>query len=176
VCEICGGSRHVYTGDGWARCVCLTEEIAKKQLGIFYTATPAKKTELSRLVSKDVIIEASLAEARPHVARAILDLQESGKSVLAMDCYSLLEILLDKDEEFTTTAQVAQHDLLILLMGFGEPRNRYLPDLILQILGRREILRLPTWILLGIDRTSVAGKYGADVAQKLSSFRKARMR
>jgi hypothetical protein len=50
---------------------------------------------------------------------------------------SLLEILLDKDEEFTTTAQVAQHDLLILLMGFGEPRNRYLPDLILQILGTR---------------------------------------
>ena len=53
------------------------------------------------------------------------------------DAYRLIEIFVEKDDELDTNAMAVDADLRVLLLGFGEPRNRYLPELAVQVLSRR---------------------------------------
>lgn len=177
-CEFCDGQGHLYdqASNTWSRCACIREQVRAQQLGIFYTPAPARKTPLADLVGVNALIEGPLQSLRPHVAKVLLTMAEEGKKVVAMDCYRLVEIFLEKDEEFDTTTQTIDCDLLILLVGFGDPRNRYLPELVNQALGRREVLRLPTWVVLGIGMDSVGLKYGAELAEKFGTFKRVKMR
>jgi hypothetical protein len=92
-----------------------------------------------------------------------------------MDAYRLIEIFLGQDEEFETQAAVTDTDLLIMLLGFGDPRNKYLPELLLQTLNRRELIMRPTWIILGLPLDQLGIKYSTQVYDRVSRMRKVRV-
>jgi len=173
--ERCGDTGHLKMEDGsWTRCTCLQLELNQKKLGAMYTENPKIKTDLEKMKRDNTIIEGPLATIRKHVARVLLDMSERGESFLTMDAYRLIEIFLEKDEEFETTSGATDADLLVLLLGFGDPRNRYLPELILQTISRRELIREPTWIILGLPMGILSTKYGEQLAEKLKTFKTVR--
>lgn len=169
----CGKTGHyLKEGVGWIRCECLQEDLRKRELGIFYCDEPMKNTPMIGVMEKNCVIEGSLTTLRKHVSGVMLKAQEQKKSVRVMDAYRLMDIFLEKDQEYKSTSESTDVDLLILLLGFGDPRNRYLPELIVQVLQRRALLALPNWVILGIEQSQVAGKYSSDLASILSTFRK----
>lgn len=176
--ERCGKSGHFLDAQGnWQRCKCLRLEIAARRLGQFYCESPAEKTQLTDLYIQgiDLLVEGPLTAIRPHVARVLLDLAEANKTFTTMDAYRLIEVFLEKDEEFDNTYQCISGDLTVILLGFGDPRNRYLPELLLQAISRRELLRRPTWIVLGLNKNMLSTKYSVDLAEKLGTFKKVKI-
>lgn len=163
----CGKTGHFLQDGKWERCACLVKELNKQRLGIFNTADVQKKTPLTALVNTDTVIEGPISVIRQHVARVLLDLIAQEKTFGTMDAYRLVEIFLDKDEEFQTSQDLAGFDLFILLLGFGDVANRRLPDLVNQALNRRELVQKTTWVILGLPLPSVAGRYDASLGERL---------
>jgi len=174
-CPKCGGRGHVLVDGVWHRCACLQRKVDKQKLGVFDTEQVERNTPLLGLVNQNTLIDGPLGVVRSHVAGALLHLSEQGKTYGAMDAYRLVEIFLDKVEEYKSTQDLAEFDLFIMLMGFGDIANRRLPEIILQALNRRELVQKPTWIVLGIPLNSVAGRYDAAVYERIAQFRKARV-
>jgi len=175
--DVCGKTGHVRDQEGnWQRCQCLVGELEKRRLGPFYCSEPVVSTPLVTVTEKTCLLEGSLQSLRPHIAGAITFLESKGKTVRYMDAYRLIEIYLEKDPEFQTTAEGTEADLLIFLVGFGDPRNRYLPELLIQAIDRREVLDKPTWVLLGIPLTGIATKYSEQLFDKLSAMKPVRLK
>lgn len=173
----CGKSGHFTDAQGnWHRCKCLQLEIAERKLGQFYCTDPEIKTQLTSLTGRDLCLEGPLASIRRHVARVLLDMGEAGKTYTTMDAYRLIEVFLEKDEEFDNTYQAIQGDLTIILLGFGDPKNRYLPELLVQAVLRRQLLRKPTWVCLGLDRNQISTKYNVVLSDLLASFKRVQFR
>jgi len=171
--EICGRTGHVRAPDGsWSRCHCLNKEMEKRRLGPFFCDNPIKTSPVMTFIDRSCLFTGSLSSLRPHVAGVIQNLEAKGKSVRYMDAYRLIEIYLEKDPEFQTTSEGTEADLLIFLVGFGDPRNKYLPELLVQAIDRREILSKATWVILGIPLSQVAGKYNEQLYDKLNSLKK----
>lgn len=173
--ERCGQTGHYRDEKGnWHRCECLSLEIAGRRLGTFFCEKPLEKTPLTGLLAQGVnlLIEGPLSVIRLHVARVLLAMGDAGQTFTAMDAYRLIEIFLEKDAEFDTTYQSITGDLLIILLGFGDPKNRYLPELLVQAVQRRELLRKPTWVVLGIDKSQISTKYSVSLEQMLGQFKK----
>jgi hypothetical protein len=165
--ERCGATGHYFTGAGYVRCPCLQLELNRRQLGSMYCPDPLEKTQLEAVKKKDLVIEGPLATIRKHVARILLDMAARHESYITMDAYRLIEIFLKQDEEHENLYATVEADLLIILLGFGDPRNRYLPELVLQALSRREITYKPTWMILGMEKKQVAGRYSQELAEKI---------
>lgn len=156
---------------GWERCPCLVLEINQQKLGALFTTSPIVNSPLLKLTDTNLVIDAPLATVREHVAGVLL--ADSKRSFITMDAYRLIEIFLDQDEEFKTANPTTETDLFILLMGFGDPRNKYLPELIIQVLSRRELTSKPTWVVLGIGLEQVGVKYqSAQLEDKLRTYKK----
>jgi len=169
----CGTTGHYRNEKGnWERCRCLTLEINERRLGQMFDLNPKEKTPLKSKTNLNLIIEGPLSTIRPHVAGALLHLVERKESFVIIDAYRLIEIFLEKDEEFSTSRPVVEAELLVMLLGFGDPRNSYLPDLILQVLNRRELTRKPTWVIMGIELSRVGQKYSQVLQDKISEFEK----
>lgn len=166
----CGRTGHYFDGERWKRCECLIQERNRRMLGTMFTEDPVDHTKLTGRRKENLVLTGPLAQIRKHVARVLLDMVEEGKTWLTMDVYRLIEIFLDQDKELDTLAATIEKDLLILLVGFGDPKNKYLPELLLQATSRRELLGKPTWVILGIDHKQVAGRYGTDVSKKLDEY------
>lgn len=171
----CGKSGHYLGEDGkWHRCKCLQLEISARKLGQMYCDNPHDKTLLTGLLGKgeNLLLEGPLTAIKPHVSRVLLDLLEKGISFTILDAYRLIEIFLEKDAEFDTTTQSITADLMIILLGFADPKNRYLPELLMQAIQRRELLQRPTWVVLGVDRNLISTKYSTDLADALARFKR----
>lgn len=156
----------------WVRCSCLEESIYKRDLGIFATKTPKLETKLLTLVDKPLIIEGPLNTVRPHIAGVILGLKRQGKSFASTDAYRLVDIFLDKDQDFSNSAMISDYDLYVMMLGFAEVKNQRLPDLICQVLARRELLQKPTWVILGMPYGQVAQRFTSDVHDRMKDFQK----
>lgn len=172
----CGATGHRLIEGKWCRCPCLEEEIKERALGPMYSPDILADTKLSQKKGLNTTIEGSLAGIRKHVGRVLLDLKKDGKTWLTLDAYRLLEIFLGEDPDIDNQHAAVSPDLLILLLGFADPRNRYLPELILQTLARRELVRLPTWVILGVPRETIATKYSSQLAERLDTFGKAEIK
>jgi len=171
--EDCGKTGHVRDPNGnWHRCKCLTQEVDRRRLGPFFCESPITSTPAMSQVEKSCLFTGSMSSLKPHVAGVIQNLELKGKTVRYMDAYRLIEIYLEKDPEFQTTTEGTDADLLIFLVGFGDPRNRYLPELVIQAVDRREILGKATWVILGIPLSQVAGKYSEAMYDRLNSLKK----
>lgn len=168
----CGPGGHIREGGIWKRCPCLENEVREKYLGVMYCKSPILKTNLRKKIQDNLVLEGSLSELRPHVSGAMLNLKDAKKSVVTIDAYRLIEIFLEKDEQYKNSQFALDADLLILMLGFGDPPNRYLPELLNQVLNRRNLLRLPTWIVMGVSLSSVPGKYNQALFNTLSEFEK----
>lgn len=169
----CGRTGHYFREEvGMVRCECMELFLMKQTLGQFYCENPAKRTPLSKMVEKNIVTESPMATLRPHIARVILDAKKDGKSVQVIDAYRLIEIFLEKDDEFNTSMPIVEKDLLIILLGFGDPRNRYLPELLLQVLSRRELMFKPTWVILGESMNRLSSRYSVSISDKVQSFQK----
>ena len=167
----CGRIGHYQRENGdWARCRCLQLELNERKLGLMYTEKIEETSNLAGLMDKNLLLTGPLATLRRHVARVLLDMAGDGQDWVTMDAYRLIEIFLDQDTEFETVSAATSKDLLILLLGFGDPPNKYLPELLLQAINRRELLRLPTWVILGLGKERIAGKYTVELADKLGEF------
>lgn len=169
----CGKTGHYVEEGRWRRCRCLQQEIRKKQLGEMYDPEPRTGTILLRKTETSLFMDGPLATVRPHVAGALLHLTGQGKSYRVLDAYRLIEIFLGEDNELDNQAPIIETDLLVLLLAYGDPRNRYLPELMLQVLMRRELTGKPTWVVSGVDLHSVASRYGEALKAKLAGFEKA---
>lgn len=171
----CGKSGHYLGEDGrWHRCRCLQLEISARTLGQFYCSNPRDKTQLSLMMEKgeNLLLEGPLVAIKPHMARVLLDLLERGTSFTVLDAYRFIEIFLEKDEEFDTTTESIMADLMVILLGFADPRNKYLPELLTQAIQRRLLLGKLTWVVLGIDRNLISTKYSVDLQDILAKFQR----
>lgn len=170
----CGKTGHYQVKGVWHRCQCLEREINKQKLGFFDTPNPRKDSPLLKLRTENVLLEGPLASVRPHMAGVILALSAEGKSVKAIDAYRLVEIFIDKDEEFRSYQDIADYELLVIMLGFGDVKNQRLPDLIMQVLNRRELIQKPTWVILGLPLLQVGTRYSLEIQESLSRFRRAK--
>lgn len=167
----CGASGHYFVEGRPVRCPCLVREINQRALGVMFDKDPKLNSSLLKQRGSDLLITLSLVKARPHIAGALLKQLEEGKTFQVLDAYRLIEIFLEKDEELTSQAPVVDADLLVLLIGFGDPRNRYLPELMSQVLARRQLQRKPTWVLSQLDNAGIGQKYSEEFRRQVSSFK-----
>jgi hypothetical protein len=123
------------------------------------------------LLDKDLKIQGPLQIVRQHVAGSLMCKGMQGKSFVVIDAYRLIEIYLDKDDEYETQRPAVDTDLLVLLLGFGEPRNRYLPELVLQALSRRSLLMRPTWVVCNMTPEQIGAKYGPELTTMILGFK-----
>lgn len=168
--ERCGASGHYRTKDGIVRCACLKLEMNERKLGAMFCENPSYKTSLIKKTETNLRIEGPLDTTRPHIAGALLDWLSRGHSFVTLDAYRLIEIFLEKDKEFSTTRPVVDAELLIILLGFGDPPNKYLPELLNQVLNRRQMTRKPTWVVMGVDMPRVGHKYNTELQDFLEGF------
>jgi hypothetical protein len=171
----CRATGHTIENGLPVRCDCLKLEINLRKLGPMFSPSPKTKTGLSEAQHEDAVLEGPLSSVRQHVSRVLLDRAEKNEQWITMDAYRLIEIFLGQDEEFETQAAVTDTDLLIMLLGFGDPRNKYLPELLLQTLNRRELIMRPTWIILGLPLDQLGIKYSTQVYDRVSRMRKVRV-
>lgn len=173
VCPKCKGMKHLMEPAGtWKRCDCLVQEIRQQLLGVMYTENPMVRTSLEEYRDQNLVLSGPLESIRKHVARVLLTMAERQERWVTMDAYRLIEIFLDQDKEFDSTAVAVDCDLFLLLLGFGDPRNRYLPELILQALNRRALTRKPTWVALGLPQEQVGTKYSSELQGMLDGWQK----
>lgn len=168
----CAATGHIFVNGVPKRCDCLKLEINQRKLGAMYTPTPKASTQLSAAQHDDLVMQGALPSVKQHVARVLLDRAEKNQAWITMDAYRLIEIFLGQDAEFETQTAVTEADLLILLLGFGDPRNKYLPELLLQTLNRRELIMKPTWVILGVALDQLGIKYSTAVYERISRMRK----
>lgn len=168
----CGKTGHYLTKEGYVRCACLELEMNERKLGQMFCERPRTNTPLIGKRDQNLRIEGPLAQIRPHVAGALLEMSKARESFVIMDAYRLIEIFLEKDGEFSTTRPATEADLLVLLLGFSDPRNRYLPELIMQIMNRRDLTRKPTWVVMGVEVSTVSHKYSPELEEHLKTFEK----
>jgi hypothetical protein len=144
-----------------------------RELGMLWPAShsPATASPLSSQTTQNLTIHGPITSTKEHLSCAALDLRRRGQSWEAIDAYRLIEIFLEKDAEYSSQAPITEADLAIIFLGFGDPRNKYLPELLQQVLARRELENKATWVVLGLPPAQIAGRYGADLAEKLSQYR-----
>jgi len=174
--ELCGMTGHRLVEGRVVRCPCREEDEKERVLGPMYAPDIHESTKLATKIGSDILIEGPLASIRRHVARVLLDSKEAGKDWLTMDAYRLIEIFLGEDREYQNQHAAIDPDLLILLLGFADPPNKYLPELLLQTLSRRELIRRPTWVVLGIDMSQVSRKYNSVLSERLLTFDRVRIK
>jgi len=174
--ERCGRTGHYLEKGVYKRCDCLIEETTRKQLGVMFIKNIAEVTNLEEKKYINLVLEGGLASLRPHVGRVLLNMIDERETFHIMDVYRLVEIYLEKDDEFATVSAAINTDLLIILLGYGDPPNRYLPELLNQAINRRELLQRPTWIVLGLDLGQVASRYNTELYEKIKKFEKAVIR
>lgn len=155
------------------RCACWELEQNQRDLGYFFCTDPFEDTDLKGLTDQNLILEGTLGDVRRHVAGAILHLLRENRSWGQIDAQRCVEIWLGEDEELKTTAQHEWKDLVILLLGFGELKNKELPSCILKLLDRRRLLQKPTWVHMDFDFGQTAVKYKSELlARRLGEFRR----
>lgn len=169
----CGATGHYQENGAWKRCPCLELELHQQKLGQMFCQTPRRDTPLRQKLGLNLRLEGPISSLRPHVAGALLHLAERHETFVIMDAYRLIEIFLEKDEEYTTSRPAIEADLLVILLGFGDPRNKYLPELLVQALNRRELDQKPTWVVMGCDVNHVSHRYSAELQAMLLKFEKA---
>lgn len=167
---------HLFVAGKWYRCQCLENELNRKELGIFATNSPKTTTRLVELIDTSLLIEGPLFGVREHIAGALLHLKAGGKTFTSMDAYRLVEIFLDKDLDYKSTSDLADYDLYVMLLGFGDIKNQRLPDIIMQALERRRLMQKPSWVVLGIPLGQVLTRYSQEVYDVLASFKKVTVR
>jgi hypothetical protein len=171
-CEACDRTGHRWDpGIGWVRCACLEKDLVDRRLGPFAAEKPYWKTSLTEVRKADRVLEGSLAALRPHVARVLLDMDAAGETWEVVTSQRLAEIWL-RDEEVRTTAYLAEPDLVILILGMGELKNKELPTLILELLHRRELVRKPTWTVVPFPFGQLATRYNEDVARAFADVKR----
>lgn len=172
----CGLTGHRLVEGIYVRCPCREEDERERVLGTMYAPDLVEVTELHGKGDNDIVIEGPLASIRRHVGRVLLDAKKRGNTWITIDAYRLIEIFLGEDKDYGAVHQAVDPDLLILLLGFADPRNKYLPELILQTLVRRELHRKPTWIIMGIPLNFVASKYNSALQDRLNTFDKVKIK
>lgn len=175
-CERGCNNGHLFKDGKWSRCECLTQTLYKRDLGVFATKSPKKDTALLGYTEESLLIEGPLTLVREHVAGVILALKEHNKTFASMDSYRLVDIFLDKDEEFQGSAVLSDYDLYVMLLGFGEVKNQRLPDLIMQVLSRRGLLQKPTWVILGLPLGQVPMKFSQEVYDAIAAYQKVKIK
>jgi hypothetical protein len=167
--ERCGATGHLFEDGRWQRCPCLELELAQSKLRELYTAKPNRNSPLRKKLASNLLIQGPLETVRKHTAGALMTLK--GRYIV-LDAYRLIEIFLEKDDELETNRPVVEADLLVLLLGYGDPRNKYLPELLLQVLSRRSLLDRPTWVVCGIPVEQIAHRYTVALSTVLMKFEK----
>lgn len=172
----CGLTGHYLEAGRMHRCTCLQQRLNKEILGVFHTPTPADTSQLITLRKSNVVIEGPLSVIRNHVAATLLVMVENGSTFVTFDAYKLVDIFLEKDEEIVNYSSLVEPDLAIVLLGFAEIANRRLPEMLLQVMSRRELRHKPTWVVLGIPLGQVGTRFGTSVSEKLAEFQKVEIR
>jgi hypothetical protein len=169
-CELkdrCGQTGHVFENGYWRRCPCLELEMAQTKLRELYTEHPNHNSPLKKKLDKDLLIQGPLQTVRKHTAGALMSTK--GR-YLVLEGFRMLDIFLEKDEEYETSRPTVDVDLLVLLLGFGDPRNKYLPELLLQALSRRALTQKPTWVVTALTPDQIAHKYTQELAAILRTY------
>ncbi len=173
-CEKCVKTGHRWDPKkGWVRCECLEQDRIDDRLGAFATDEVVEDTTLDDHREENLVIEGSVARLRPHIARVLLNLEAEGRDWEVVTSQRLAEIWL-RDEEVRTTAYLAPPDLVILLLGIGELKNKELPSLILELLQRRELAQKPTWAIFSFPVEQLSSRYNAEVKAAFGTFTRIR--
>lgn len=153
------------------RCECLQKEIDRRDLGDMYSDDVVKDTPLLNLEDENLSLIGTKQNVKNHVGGAILSWKLREESISRIDSYQLIDIFLGQDLEFENQWEAVDADRMVLRLGFGDPPNRMLPELLNQVLSRRDYKDKPTWVILGIPKAQVARKYNSEFAHKLNRFK-----
>jgi len=102
----------------------------------------------------------------------LLEMQQKRETHRTFDAYQLVDVFFGKDDEMNNFSPLVDPDLSIILLGFTEIVNRILPDMLLQVMTRRDLRHKSTWIILGIPRGQVETRFGLAMARRLDDFAK----
>jgi hypothetical protein len=142
--------------------------MAQSRLRELYTSQPNPSTPLRKKLDRDLLIQGPLETIRKHAAGALMTLK--GPSYMVLEGFRFLDIFLEKDEDYETSRPAMDVGLLVLLLGYGDPRNRYLPELLLQALSRRALTQKPTWVISNLNTEQLAAKYTQELAAVLRKY------
>jgi len=170
--ERCGATGHYMVEGSWQRCECFSREVNRRKLGPMFSETPQEKTQLDDLKGEDLVLEGTLNDIRSHLCRVCIGMQQKAEHWVSMDAYTLIDIFLEKDVEYSTAHHAVDAKLLILLLGFADPPNRMLPELVLQVMNRRALHSRATWVVMGIPLDRVITKYGSGVHEYIKEFKR----
>lgn len=166
-----GQSGHLRREGKILRCQCIAKVVARKKLGPIFSESVPKANKLGSLVGVSLTIEGPLNEVKGYVTAAMMPLIVSGKTVLVVDIYQMLEVFLQQEDNIASNSEFVAPDILIVLVGFGDPPNKYLPNLLTQHLKRRFLHNRPTWLVLGVPREQLTSRYSAEVTEAIREFK-----
>lgn len=163
----CTPSGHIRTSRGIVRCPCKEVDLRSRFLGKFAVDELPDESLLVGSLDVNMVTEDPVELLRPHIAKALLYNRSLGRTYVDLDAYRLIDIFLSQDEEHSTQFSVLSYDIAILFLGFGDPRNRYLPELLVQFINRRLLDRKPVWFLLGCSYEDIPVRYSATLLRSL---------
>lgn len=173
-CELGCRHGHILVSGKWRRCLCMEKRIAST-LGVFASEVIRRKTPLLSLRETNLLIEGSFVNLRPHISGVLVRMALEGSSFSIFDAYRLVDIYIEKDNEFENLGQLLEKNLVLLLLGFGDVKNQRLPELVHQFLVRRMLLSRPVWIILGIERANIIGRYSVEVDKEISNYKRVKI-
>ena len=145
-------------------------QLNKNVLGVFHCKDPIIDKKFVSLRTKNILIEGHFSTIRRHMSGVLLEMQRRRETHRAFDAYQLVDVFFGKDDEMTNFAPLVDPDLSIILLGFTEIVNRILPDMILQVMTRRDLRHRSTWVILGIPKGQVETRFGLAMARRLDDF------
>ncbi len=139
-------------------------------MGNMYTDEDVEDSPLVGLTHKSIVLTGPIKKMKAYCKPAIMDDIDKGKRVVSIDAYRLIDIQFEQDNQFEFLWQVQDADFLVMQLGFGDPKNKFLPDLLVNTFDRRDMNGLPTWVLLGINIEQVRTRYNEHVHERLSDY------
>ena len=150
-CRKCGGRLFRPSAAGWQRCECYWDRaqqtFIKPQIRgrdetlppEWLAKTPWPLEDRDETGTYDDFRRMVWVSLLPHVATPAFRYDY-------FDASRLLDIMFERDTgEYRAVRELKDLDLLVLLTGWSDPRNEYLPMLIDQVLRLRQQLGHPTW-------------------------------
>jgi len=94
------------------------------------------------------------------------------KSIRVLKSFDLIDIQFEKvaEDEVRAISGLYKYDLVILFVGIAEPSNKYLPDLITQLIEGRQLEEKLTWVVSPYSVQKICLDYGPKMCTAIKSL------
>jgi hypothetical protein len=177
VCPKCRDSKHVrnHGGHGWIRCDCAKAVsnllFIRPNIRCGEDVVPPELLKLPPLALQDITSNGDYHQFRRMVWRSLLSYEDRDLRYAYFDAYRLVEIYLDKDQEFSRVRDLEGFDLIVTAVGVSDLPNRMLAPLLCQLLTQRKMMGLPTWVYVAKTGGALRQAYGNELTDLLGDIK-----